>query len=312
MMKFRSLALSLRRAVSPAWRRIDMICGVTVIAPKSPGWERVRTFRWYELDTELFFAATIPAGGTVIDVGANEGVLTAVAARIVGPDGRVIAFEPSPGLAALARRVFEANGLDNVVLEEAAAGAANSTLRFEPARNGAGYAKAAPTGFEVETVALVDYCRERGICPDVIKIDVDGPEISVLEGLSDLLEGASRPTLVVELSNETERLGYSWSEILSFVREQGYSTYASRMKFARVLPVTSRPDFETIPVRFERGDAANLFCTPVPLTAAQREQIWPQRFVPPAYYRHYLSERPFSSPAAFWKAYQREIGVRRS
>jgi len=289
-----------------------MICGVTVIAPKSPGWERVRTFRWYELDTELFFAATIPAGGTVIDVGANEGVLTAVAARFVGPDGRVIAFEPSPGLAALARRVFEVNELDNVVLEEAAAGAPDATLRFESARNGAGYAKGAPTGFEVATVAIADYCRERGIMPGVVKTDVDGPEISVLEGLSDLLEGTTRPTLVVELSNETERLGYSWSAILSFVREHGYSAYASRMKFARVLPVTSPADFETIPARLERGDAANLFCTPEPLTAAHREQIWPQRFVPPAYYRHYLSERPLSSPAAFWTAYQREIGVRRS
>lgn len=83
------------------------------------------------------------------------------------------------------------------------------------------------------------------------------------------------------------------------------------MKFARVHPVTSPADFETIPVRFERGDVANLFCTPAPLTAAQREQIWPERFVPPAYFRHYLSERPFSSPAAFWKSYQREIGGRR-
>lgn len=312
MTPLRSLAVSLKRAASPAWTQVDLICDVTVVAPKSPGWERVRTFRWYELDTELFFAETIPAGGTVIDVGANEGVLTAVAARMTGPRGLVVAFEPWPRLAAFARRVCAVNELQNVIVEETAVGAPDAGLRFDLDHDGAGYAKASTTGFDVATVALSDYCNEHALRPDVIKIDVDGPELRVLEGLSDLLKEPSRPLLVVELSSETERLGYSWSEILSFVHEYGYSTYASRMKLARVLPVTCPADFEAIPVRFERGDVANLFCTPEPLTIKRREQIWPKRFVPPAYYRHYLSDRPFPSPRPFWKAYQREIGAKQS
>jgi hypothetical protein len=113
------------------------------------------------------------------------------------------------------------------------------------------------------------------------------------------------------LSAETRRLGYDWSEILSFVRDLGYHTYASRMKFARVLPVVAPEDFERLPVRFERGEVANLFCSPRELSESEREEAWPASFLPAAYFTHYLSDKPFGTPQAFWEAFQKELETSR-
>src|ERR1035437_3567146 len=67
-------------------------------------------------------AKTVKPGDTVIDVGANVGALTVAMAKLVGPNGRVIAFEPQPETAALLERNAAQNGLDNVEIHRCATG----------------------------------------------------------------------------------------------------------------------------------------------------------------------------------------------
>ncbi len=69
-----------------------------------------------------FLARTIRPGDIVLDVGAFVGVYAVLAARWSGPGGRVVAFEPTPSSAALARRHLAYNGLgpDRVSIIEAA------------------------------------------------------------------------------------------------------------------------------------------------------------------------------------------------
>ena len=53
--------------------------------------------RYFDVENQLLLRALVKAGETVVDIGANEGMLALMAAKVVGESGRVIAFEPNPG-----------------------------------------------------------------------------------------------------------------------------------------------------------------------------------------------------------------------
>lgn len=137
------------------------------------------------------------AGDNVIDVGANVGLMTSLMSHCVGPNGRVIAFEPHPlvfrGLRANAE-LFRASGGAHIDLHEAAVGnrEGRAQLSFDRAafeRNG-GIARvgqksntppsANEESVEVRVRTLDEVIGERRIA--LLKVDVEGCELEVLEG----------------------------------------------------------------------------------------------------------------------------------
>lgn len=158
-----------------------------------------------------FLARTIRPGDIVLDVGAFVGVYAVLAARWSGPGGRVVAFEPTPSSAALARRHLAYNGLgpDRVSIIEAAVSdrAARATFhqyddRAMPYVNS--LAAAVDTDGpgvtrQVDVVTIDDVCRELKIVPSVIRMDVQGAEMHALDGARATIRAASRLSLVVEM-----------------------------------------------------------------------------------------------------------------
>ena len=69
----------------------------------------------YEPETTRLFKETVKPGMVVVDIGAHVGYYTLLAAKQVGPDGKVYAFEPEPGNHALLLKNIGMNGYDNVV-----------------------------------------------------------------------------------------------------------------------------------------------------------------------------------------------------
>jgi precorrin-6B methylase 2 len=256
-----------RSLIGADWFDTTTAIGLNVRAKAgTPAWGRLQRFGWYELDTELFLRHAVRPGDVVVDVGVNEGVLAVTAAKLGA--GAVIGFDPDPAPLAIARQALEQNQLTNVELrqEEVGASPGHSLDDLVPAA-------------------------------DVIKIDVDGPELEILRGAERLL--GTRPRLVVEISADTDSGG-----VLELLRQRGYHVHASRMKFPHVLPLDSLADLEALPVRLEQGDAANLYCTPEPL---DRGAVWPPSLVVAAYRKHFLSEDPYPSPELFWRAYKEQI-----
>ena len=141
----------------------------------------------------------VSAGDTVIDVGANVGHYAVGLSRIVGTQGRVIAFEPIlETFAILASNVLAAN-CGNVTLVNAAVSDKSEVVGMSvPQENGsANYYQAKISGDgdrSVFTLSLdiLDLPRV-----SLIKIDVEGHEISVLEGARQVIE-RDRPALIVE------------------------------------------------------------------------------------------------------------------
>jgi FkbM family methyltransferase len=177
------------------------------------------------------FAKLCQPGDVVIDVGANIGYVALMAARQVGPTGRVIAVEPGPRSFLLLQTNAERNFPDRIVPVHAACdevdGTAtlfvsdyseeNNSLRLDPVVGGAHEET-------VTTRSLCSLCQEMGITPDVVKIDVEGAEWRVLNGL--LANGTDRaaPRLIffeVYIGN-SRAFGYRPSELCRWIEGQGY------------------------------------------------------------------------------------------
>jgi FkbM family methyltransferase len=160
-----------------------------------------------EVAVQQALRRTILPGAVMWDVGANLGFFALLAARLAGPDGRVVAFEPVPAAAALAREAASLNGLaDRIVVRPEALGAVSAWTPLcvvgEPSWShlaDRGRHPATRQHLEVE-VATADGLIEAGLAPapDVLKLDVEGSEVDVLRGAQGLLE-RHRPVVVCEL-----------------------------------------------------------------------------------------------------------------
>jgi FkbM family methyltransferase len=154
-------------------------------------------------------------GMVCIDVGANLGYYTALMADAVGPGGAVIAFEPNPRLSDLARASMFLNGFASrtCISEYAAADRDGRTvhLSFSPEMpmNGTICSEGTPAdAVPVQTVTLDTACAGLGRL-DLIKIDAEGAEQAVWDGMQGLLDRHPGAAVVLEWNakrGEAERL----------------------------------------------------------------------------------------------------------
>jgi FkbM family methyltransferase len=150
--------------------------------------------------------AALSHGATFVDVGANIGIFTALGARLVGVEGRVIAIEPIARNRALIDRTIARNGFENVRVIAAAASdrAGEIELRTHPSTSNSATLPAAGerlrseggAAARVATIALDDALGDLDRV-DVVKIDVEGMEPRVVRGMQRLI-ARFRPMLIVE------------------------------------------------------------------------------------------------------------------
>jgi FkbM family methyltransferase len=137
----------------------------------------------YEADKQKLFTEYVKPGMVVYDIGANVGFYTLLASRLVGPSGHVYAFEPLGRNVSYLERHVNLNRLSNVTIIKAAVSDVNGLARFRESHPAMGGLSAAGE-LEVETIQI-DSQNFR--IPDVMKIDVEGAEQSVLRGSIDTL-----------------------------------------------------------------------------------------------------------------------------
>jgi FkbM family methyltransferase len=168
----------------------------------------------------------VPAGSLVIDVGANVGFFTLRFARWVGAAGKVIAIEPEQQNCAHLKEALVREDLSGRVdLRQAVAAAApgSTFLEINPLHPADHKLSRDGTGVAVEAVTLDGLAQERS--PSLIKVDVQGAEMLVLEGAATILK-TSHPALFVELHEEgLNRFGTSVAAILSHLAARGYQPH---------------------------------------------------------------------------------------
>ncbi|MGJ5813090.1 FkbM family methyltransferase [Paludibaculum fermentans] len=144
----------------------------------------------YEAEKQRRFADMLRPGMKVLDLGANVGFYTLLSSRLVGPAGRVDAFEPLPRNLGLLRRHLRLNGISNVKVWENAAGAVAGSAQFQLGENPmTGHLGGDEgTAIRVEVVSLDDLSSAGRIPPpNLIKCDIEGAEADFLEGARALI-----------------------------------------------------------------------------------------------------------------------------
>jgi FkbM family methyltransferase len=165
----------------------------------------------YELPIQHALRRLIRPGDIVFDIGANAGFFTLIAARLTGPSGRCVAFDPSPDNYQSVREQLELNDLNTYCsARQEAIGSTTGTASFSFAKPGSpqGHLGDAGNGEQSITVRVVtlDSLRDELGTPNFIKLDVEGAEVGVLDGAADLLRAAAKPTWLIELHGpECER-----------------------------------------------------------------------------------------------------------
>jgi FkbM family methyltransferase len=149
----------------------------------------------YEYEQRLLFERLVREGSVVFDVGAHVGFYTLLAATLVGPRGRVYAFEPLPANIHYLKAHLSLNRISNVTVIEKAVSESAGTAMFaiESSSSMAHFAEQGE--ITVPTVSLDDLFLQGEVpAPDFIKIDVESAEWLVLMGAEKLLRRA-RPTI---------------------------------------------------------------------------------------------------------------------
>lgn len=179
-------------------------------------------------------------GFTVLDIGANIGCHTMPLARMVGPDGKVVAFEPTAWAFRKLERNLELNTFSNVKLERMALSSQvdeRSVMRLRSSwpLDGMvdGEANAYDGGSERDEAVRCDtvdeYLNRTGIDRvDLIKMDVDGYEHRVVRGSLRTLQ-RHKPILVVELGRYTlEALGDTLDALVGELDRLEYRFFSER------------------------------------------------------------------------------------
>ncbi|WP_436644133.1 FkbM family methyltransferase [Microbaculum sp. FT89] len=179
-------------------------------------------------DERAAIAPFLQRGGTFVDVGANIGLYALWAARRLGPSGRVIAIEPHPGTADRLAFNIAANGLANIRIVRAAAGAAEGTAALHASAGGnVGQSSLIedvafrPEGhFEVSVRPLLDILADAAVSAiDVLKVDIEGYEDRALVPFLRAVPDALLPRAVLVETDVSER----WeTDCLAALAARGY------------------------------------------------------------------------------------------
>ncbi|SEI93506.1 methyltransferase, FkbM family [Sphingomonas sp. OV641] len=171
---------------------------------------------WEMWNTEAIVGLIKP-GMTAMDVGAHCGYFSLLLADLVGPEGKVLSFEPNPPIAELLRRSVAVNGFDGrtsvyeVALGDQGGSAILDVPRNEPKNAHVVQGVAGPGMVEVP---LQRADRIAGASEaDFIKIDAEGAEQAIWKGLEGILQQQRPLTILLEFA------GVRYADPASFLDE---------------------------------------------------------------------------------------------
>jgi len=184
----------------------------------------------WEEEVAQVIAAHLHTGAVFVDVGANIGAFAIPMAKKVSDSGRVFAFEPHPKLVQQIKNSVQENKLANVTVIQKACGAVvgEQALYLKPKNSGGSSLIQSDQPEEGLLLSVTTLDSELSALEkiDLIKIDVEGYELEVLQGGRTILS-QYKPTLVIEFSpslyeSRSKTMGF---EILQLLVEMNYTIW---------------------------------------------------------------------------------------
>ncbi len=190
----------------------------------------------YETNVWKYVKNVVSPGMFCLDLGANQGFYTVLLAKLVGPTGKVIAFEPELGELKRLRKNLKLNSLEESdehlkICETLVGKEYQGAVEFhvplgEASRSSIGTIPAEVRSKNVQTVRVgqinLDRYLNSGRKVDFMKIDIEGAELGALEGAERILR-EDRPIIVMEVADvATREVGYQARKLLEFLEARDY------------------------------------------------------------------------------------------
>jgi len=190
----------------------------------------------YEIAKHKALQAFLSRGGIFIDVGVNKSDFSLLASRLVGPEGRVMSFEPAPDNCHWIRRSIEKNGYTNIDLYEIALSDENGDAQLYLGKKSgwhsliSGQPDRDRGAIQVKTRRLDDFLDEIGFKRpiNVMKVDVEGADMHVLRGAHNALLNNDKIVLLLDIHPD---LGVNSEEVCAYLGELGFSLFADKAPF---------------------------------------------------------------------------------
>ena len=187
---------------------------------------------FYQDDIVFLFENLLREGDVFVNAGANRGMITSLAGRLIGPTGTLYAFEPNPHLIGLIENHVALNRLTNVRIFNCGLSDTDgpSMIVATPSPSMGWVALGGlPEGEEGHAIRLVrgdDVLAELAPSrPTILKMDVEGHEVHALRGLGRFLERREL-AVVCEVSHQNlSRAGSTADEMFRLMKDHGFDAF---------------------------------------------------------------------------------------
>lgn len=192
------------------------------------------TYESERLMTTLF-TELVAENMIVVDIGAYVGFYTLLAAKAVGDKGRVFCFEPELSNYTLLLKNIEENGYNNVVPVQKAVtnvtGPIKLFLTKDQGSHSIGNYDPCQKTIVVDSITLDEFFSRRDCSIHVMKIDVEGAEMAVLQGMANIISKNRQLKIFTEFNAEAlKRAGFSPTEYFKMLVNYGFEVYVINEK----------------------------------------------------------------------------------
>ena len=219
----------------------------------------------HEYEETMMIKQEVKEGNNVIDIGANIGYFTLLFAKIVGPNGKVFAFEPDPTNFSILKKNIEENNYDNVILSQKAISDKTETTKLFLCKFSNGMHRIynsdlCDKSLDIESTTMDDFFSEINFKDKInfIKIDTEGSEMKVLAGIEKILE-SNAATIHIEYNPSSIReSGFSPKSLPDFLIKMGFDLMSFNRKLGKFKIISLTDLFEKYPET--KNSFVNLFC----------------------------------------------------
>ncbi len=224
----------------------------------------------YEIDNTKILMKYVKKDQIVIDLGAHIGYYTLMMAKLVGPNGKVFAFEPEPRNLELLRKNIVENGYKNVIVVPKAVSnkeedcilyvgqkSFGANRIFKPEKTNSQEFKEIRT----QTIKLDNYFNENSLLKKIsfVKMDIEGSERKALEGMEDILSANNELKILTEINKDAlEDNNSNYKKMLKYLEEFsfGFFIQGKNDEYERIM----MDDFEKV---LSDNTMMNIFCKKV-------------------------------------------------
>lgn len=199
-----------------------------------------RIIGYYETNKVQTIKKTLNQGHIFLDVGANKGFFTILAANLVSPTGHVYAFEPHPNNFQWLTKSVKSNNYDHVTCINKAAGNYSGSARMYLGQK-SGHHTLSPENqtnhhetIKVDIVQIDEFVRAQQITNQIhsIKIDVEGEELNVLSGAKNTIEENEHIHLFIDLHPTN---GANGKKIFQWLQSRSFSLFPEDQPYSKPL-----------------------------------------------------------------------------